>query len=193
MANQKWRKSKPLIYHKDGANGSTKDSHSPCEKRFRQRRFHNLVRNIFIVVPLATQNHLIIRDGSVEVVENVWVVRIQSICIVYFLIVDVYFNIGKNWLQNVSYMCNGRNWSLLLVLFRLHIRYSFFFVHLLDCFAIVSFITTTFDIFQFQSPVRLSQINVIVPIRLKFQLYANLIKWGGRMVFLFVGRQGIVN
>ena len=60
-------------------------------------------------------------------------------------------------------------------------------------FGIVSFVTTTLDKFQFQSQVRLSQIKVIVPIRLKFKLYAVFIKWGSRIDFLFMGRLDIVN
>ena len=60
-------------------------------------------------------------------------------------------------------------------------------------FAIVRFITTTPDIFQFQSQACLSKINVIVPMRLKFELYAVFIEWGSRIDFLFMGRQDIVN
>ena len=45
-----------------------------------------------------------------------------------------------------------------------------FFVLLFGFFAILSFVATTPDKFQFQSQVRLSQINVKVPIRLKFKL-----------------------
>ena len=47
--------------------------------------------------------------------------------------------------------------------------------------------------FQFQSQVRLSLINVKVPISLKFKLYAVLIDWGGRIDFLFMEQQDIVN
>ena len=46
---------------------------------------------------------------------------------------------------------------------------------------------------QFQSQVLLSQINVILPIRLKFKLYAVFIEWVCRIDFLFMGRQYIVN
>ena len=60
-------------------------------------------------------------------------------------------------------------------------------------FAFVSFVTTTFDIFGFQSQIRLTQINVIVPIGSKFKLYAILIEWGIKIDFLFEGRQEIVN
>ena len=60
-------------------------------------------------------------------------------------------------------------------------------------FAIVSFVTTTPDKFQFQSQVRLSQIIVIVLIPLKFKLCAVFIKWGSRIHFLFMGRQNIDN
>ena len=145
-----------------------------------------------IVVPLAVQNSLVFRDGSLEVVGNVRLVRIQSIGVVNLLIVDVQFNIEKNWVQNVVHMSNERNWCLLLHrLFLVH--FCFFFVLLFDFFAFVSFVTTTFEKCQFQSQVRLSQINVIVLIRLKFKLYAVFIAWGSRVDFLFMGRQDIVN
>ena len=89
-------------------------------------------------------------------------------------------------------MSNERNWSLLfrcLFLF----CFCFFFVLLSHFFGFVGFVTTTPDKFQFQSQVRLSQIYVIVPIRLKFKLYAVFIKWVSRIDFLFMGQQDIVN
>ena len=46
--------------------------------------------------------------------------------------------------------------------------------------------------FLFQSQVCLFQIKVIVPIRLKFKLYAVFIEWGSRIKFVFVGRQHII-
>ena len=66
----------------------------------------------------------------------------------------------------------------------------FFF---LNFFGFVSFVTTTPDKFKFRSQIRLSQINVMVPIRLKFKRYANFIEWGSRIDFLFMGWQDIVN
>ena len=60
-------------------------------------------------------------------------------------------------------------------------------------FGFVSFVTTTPEKFQFQSQVLLSQINVIVPIRLKFKLFAVFIESGSRIDFMFMGRQNIVN
>ena len=89
-------------------------------------------------------------------------------------------------------MSNERKWSVFLCrLFLFH--FCFFFVLLFYFFAIVSFVTATADKIQFQNPVRLSQINVIVPIRLKFKLYAVFIKWGSSLDFSFMGRQDIVN
>ena len=82
-------------------------------------------------------------------------------------------------------MSNEKNWCLLRLL--LLIRFCLFFVLLFYFFAIVSFVTTTPDKLQFQSQVRLYQINVVIPIRLKFKLYAFCIGWGGRTKFLFVG------
>ena len=52
------------------------------KKVFRQRCFHKLIRKFFIVVPFAMQNYLVFKDGSLEVVGNVRLVRIQSIWIV---------------------------------------------------------------------------------------------------------------
>ena len=54
---------------------------------------------LFIIVPLAMQNPLVFRQGPLEVVGNVKLVRIESIWIVNLLIVDAHFNIGKNWTQ----------------------------------------------------------------------------------------------
>ena len=88
---------------------------------------------------------------------------------VKLLIVDLHFNMGKNWGQNVVYMSNERNYNLSFLLCFL-IRFCFFFVPLFNFFAFVCFVTTTYDNFQFQSQQSLSQINVIVPIRLKVKL-----------------------
>ena len=116
----------------------------------------------------------------------------KSTRVVYLLIVDVHFNIGKQWMQNAVYMSNKRNWSLLF--YRLFLFcFCLIFVLLFYFFGIVSFVATTPEKFQFQSQVRLTQINVVFSIRLKFKLYAVLIEWGSRMVFLFLGRQDIVN
>ena len=60
----------------------------------------------------------------------------------------------KNWVQIFIYMSNERNWSVYFPLRRripMHFR---FFLALFVIFSgIVSFITTTFDKFQFQSHV----------------------------------------
>ena len=166
--------------------GSAQHFHSGHEKRFRQRRFHNFIRKLLIVVPLAVQNSIAFRDGSLELVKIIRFVRIQSIRVVNLLTVDVNFNIGKNYVQNVFYMSNERNWNLL------HHRLFFFcfyifFVFLFYFFGVVSFVTTTPDKFQFQSQVRLSQIDVLVPILLKIKLYAVFIERGSRIDFLFMG------
>ena len=128
------------------------------------------------------QNSLVLRDGSLEVVGNLRFVRIQSIRVVNLLIVDVHFNIGKKWVQYVVYMSNEKNWSLFLRRLFLFC-FCFFFVFFFHFFGIVSFVTTTPDKIQFQSQVRLSQINVKFPIRLKFKLYAVFIEWGIRIDF----------
>ena len=60
-------------------------------------------------------------------------------------------------------------------------------------FAIACFPTTTFDKIQFPNKKGPSQINVIVPIRLKFKLFAVFIKWSSSTNFLVPARRGIVN
>ena len=91
-------------------------------------------------------------------------------------------------------MSNERNWWFLLLLQRRFlIHFCLFFVLLFYFFAILSFITTISDKFPFYSKVRLFQINVTVPIRLKFKLYAAFIEWGIQIDFLFMERQDMVN
>ena len=66
---------------------------------------------------------------------------------------------------------------------------SFFFF-----FTRVCIVTTSFDKFELQCQKRFSEINVIVPIRLKFKFYAAVsIKWGSWINFLFMRGQDIVN
>ena len=89
-------------------------------------------------------------------------------------------------------MSNERNWCLLLRRLFL-IGFRLFFVLLFYFFANISFVTNTPDKFQFENQVRLSEINVRVPIRLKFKLYVVFIKWGTMIDFLFKGRRDIVN
>ena len=89
-------KGNPLFTIQHGAIKPAKHFLSPCEKRFRQRRFHNFITKFFIVVPFAVQNSLVFRNGSLEVVGNLGFVRIQFIRVLNLLIVDVHFNIGKN-------------------------------------------------------------------------------------------------
>ena len=139
---RKWGKSQSPIYHTLWSHLVCWHFHSSCEKRFRQSRFHNFIRKIFIVVPLAAPNSLLFRDGSLEVVGNVKLVRIQSIRVVNLLVVDEHFNIGKNWVQNAVYMSNERNWSLPFC--RLFVsRFGLISVLLFYFLAIVRFVVTT--------------------------------------------------
>ena len=140
------------------------------------------------------QNSPVSKDDSLKVVGNVKVVHIHTIRIVNLLNFQVHFNIRKKSMQNVVYISNERNWSLLFLLRRrVFIRFCLFFVLFLIFFGIVSFVTTTFDKIQFPSQVRLSKINRVLLILLKFKLDAVLIEWGGSINFLFVGRQDTVN
>ena len=121
--------------------------------------------------------------------------RIQSIRVVTPLIVDVLFNIGKNWVQNIFYMSNERDRCLLLLLSRRFLIRSCLFVLLFSYFSdFETFVTTSTEKYQFQSQVRLSQINIIVPIRSRIKLNAVFMKWGSSSInLMFVGRQDIVN
>ena len=70
-------KVKPQFTIQLEAIGSTEHFSSPCEIGFRQRGFHYLIGKILIVTPLSSQNALVFRNGSSEVVENVRFVRIE--------------------------------------------------------------------------------------------------------------------
>ena len=119
---------------------------------------------------------------------------IESIGIVNLLIVYVQLNIWKYWMHYVVYIGNS--------------SYFFFLVAAIACFSennrlifvllylfltLVCIVTTSFDKFELQCRKRLSQVKVLVPIRLKFKLYAAFIKWGSWINFLFMRRQDIVN
>ena len=99
--------SQSTIQHE--AIGSTKQFLFSSEKRFTKKRFHNLIRKLFIVVPLAVKNSFVFRVDLREVDGNVRIVRKQSVRVVLLLSVDVHFNIGKNLVENVVYMCNEKN------------------------------------------------------------------------------------
>ena len=122
---------------------------------------------------------------------------IQSIRVVNLLVVSVPFNIGTNWVQkwclhelgdnekNCSHLFLFRGWFLI----HFCLLFALFFIF----FRIVSFVTTTLDRGQFPSQVRPSEINIVVPIRLKTKLYAVFIERSSSINFLFVGQQHIVS
>ena len=85
-------------------------------------------------------------------------------------------------------MSKESNWSLFVQLRcrRFLMRFCLFLVLFFYFFVLVSFTSTTLDKFHFPRPVRLSQVNIKVPIRLKLKFYAIFIEWGGRIDFLFV-------
>ena len=72
-------------------------------------------------------------------------------------------------MQDVAYKSKEKNWSPLLLLYRRRfiIRFRFLFELFFNLFVNVGSATTTLDRFQFQRQVRLSQINVVVSIRLR--------------------------
>ena len=163
--------------------GPTEHFHSPCEKRFSQKRCHYFIRKFFTVLLLAMQNFFVFRDGPLAVVGNVRLVRIQSFWILNLLIVAVHFNFGKNWVQNVVYKSTERNWSLLLL---------FFFKLLFLFFGIASFVTATLQKFQFQSQVRVSKQHDNSNL-FESQTLCFLFHWVGGIFFLFAGWQDNVN
>ena len=94
MAIQKWWRINSQFTIQHETIGSTKSFHSPPEKRFRHGSFHYFIKSFFIVVPLALQYSLELRDGPS--VRNAWLVRTQSVRVASLLIVDVHFNTGEN-------------------------------------------------------------------------------------------------
>ena len=152
------------------------------------------------------KNSLVIKIGLLDVVGSLGLARIQSIRVVKLLTVDVHLNFGENWMQIVVYMGNGRNCSLFLLLLFLLLLFLFLLLlsvsssafescwcSFFNFFDIVRFVTTTLDKFHFHSQVRLSQINVLVPLSLKFKLQAVFTEWASRIDFMFVGWHNIVN
>ena len=129
-------------------------------------------------------SNLIIRIGSFEFVGYARLVRIQSIGAVNVLIVDIYFKLGKNWVEFVNYISLETNWSLMLLLRFLNC-FCFFSVLFFQTFGIVKFVTRTLDNIQYQSQV--CQANIVVPIRFKFKFSAASIKWGSRLKIFFRG------
>ena len=97
-------------------------------KKFRQRGFHKFIRKFFKVVALAVENSLVFREGPLEIVGNVRMVSVQSIRVVDLLIVDVHLNMWKSSVQNVGYVSNEKNGSLLLFFRPFLIFFCFFFV-----------------------------------------------------------------
>ena len=195
IAIQRWKRSQTPFTMKYWAIGSTNLFHSPCEKGFRQRCLHNLIKNNFIVVPLTEQNFFVLKDGSVGVVANVKLVHIESIWNVNFLNVDAHIDIGKIE-RNFSYNGIDRHWSLSILHLHFFIYCSpltFVFVVFFNFFAFASFSTTTFDKFRFHSHIRRPQTSEIVPIRFKLKLYAVSIKKGSRMKLLSMAQQKIVS
>ena len=67
------------------------------------------------------------------------------------------------------------------------------FVLLFRFLTLECLVSTSFDKFELQCQKRLSHINVIVTIRLKFKLYAVFIKRGSLIIFLFMRGQDIGN
>ena len=59
---------KPQFDIRDIAIGSTQHLNSLCKKRFRQKCFHSLIRNFFIVVTLEMQNSTTFGEDSLEIV-----------------------------------------------------------------------------------------------------------------------------
>ena len=115
---------------------------------------------------------------------------IESTWIVYILIADVHFKLGKSdwksfiWLlREVVITSSASSWTAAL----LFLSYARFYR-----FSIVSFVTTTLDHFLLQSHNNQAPINVFL-IRLNFKLYGVFFKWSSTIDFLFLRRQKIIN
>ena len=138
------------------------------------------------------QNSLVFRDGSLKVVWNVRLVCIESIGILILLIVNVHFNIWKNWMHYVVHI--GNSSDFFFVVCSCFSKYNrLIFVLLFLFLTLVWIVTTSFDKFELQCQKSLSLVNGVVPIRLKFELYAGFVKWGSWINFLFMRGQDIVN
>ena len=72
-----------------------KHSQSSCEKWFRQGCVENLVRTFSIVNPFAVQYSTVFKDGSIEFVGKIKLVRVQSLRFVKVLVVDIHLNFRK--------------------------------------------------------------------------------------------------
>ena len=143
--------------------------------------------------PSQCKTPIVFRDGCLKVAWNIRLVCIESIGVVNLLIVNVHLNIWKYWMHYVVYIGDSSDfffaviWSCFSENNRLVVVFLFLFLIL------VCIVTTTIHKFELPCQKRLSLINVIVPIRLKFKLYAVSIKWGSWMNFLFMWGQDIVN
>ena len=69
--------------------------YSPYRKRSRQQCLHKVIEEIFIVIPFAVQHSFPLRDCSPKLVANVRILRLQSIRIVYLMIVDLDLEVRK--------------------------------------------------------------------------------------------------
>ena len=158
------------------------------EKMFLQRRFYIFIYKLFIAYPSHCRTHSIQK----------WLPRSHRKCKICAH--RIHFNrkfddcwcTPQHWKKMIATCClheQERSLVFLLLLFRLLISYCLFFVLLVNFFAIGSLITTTLDKFQFQSQVRLSQIILVIAIRLNVTLYAVFIEWGRTMYsFLWVDK-----
>ena len=100
----------------------------------------------------------------------------------------------KNWMHYVVYIGNSSYFFFLIAPIACFSKNNrLIFVLLFLFFTLVCIVTTSSDKFELQCQKRLSQINIIVPIRLKFKLYAVFIEWGSWINFLFMWGQYIVN
>ena len=147
------------------------------------------------------QNSHVLRDCRLEVFGKVGLVLMESIWIVYMLIFDVNFNIVtiecKMLFTCVTRGTGGSSSSSdAAAVSTSALASSLCFLRSFFQFcAIVIFVTVTVDKFRFQSQKRLSQINIVVTIRLKFKVYEIFIdnEWSCKINFLFVGQHDNVN
>ena len=96
-------------------------------------------------------------------------------------------------MHDVVYIDNSSYFFFLFVIACFSENNRIIFVLLFLFFTLECIVTTSFDKFELQCQKRLSQVNVILPIGLKFKLYAAFIKWGSWINFLFMRGQDIVD
>ena len=141
------------------------------------------------------RNSLVFRDGCLKVVRKVILVCIQSIGIVNLLIVNVDFNIWKNWTHYVVYIGNS-SYFFLLVIACFSENNRFIFVLLFLFLTLVCIVTNVLWQIWASMPKKTvsNHCNSFDPFEIQTLCsLQTLCKWGSWINFLFMRGQDIVN